>query len=552
MLVLLLHLLMTYILFWLTGFFLFVAFFRRRIDLRTVAIPTQVLFPLFGYLAMIQILLFASVLGPVSKKAMILLLAHLAGVSLIRWKLLLHIARSLKKPTFSQAGTFGMLFLLLWIAASQSPGLPDMWGYHVQAIQWIHQYPAIPGLGNLCPKFAFNFATFIPAALFSFPFLNGEPVYSSNFFLLLLLLLQVVRMEKVMEGGFRYLLILLAFLWLLHFFKAAIPTTSVELGSASLILLAFLLTAESRLQATAPYLLYVKVLLLMLLIVLPLVKLTNLLFLLLIPVLWKAKPLKSIALPAFLILIFWFPWFARSYILTGWLIYPLPWLDLFHPDWKVPAVQVWDDFHWIRSWARIPFLPHGEVLSMPFRSWFGPWLQQSGTYPLLFTLTGLISFILTGSKRISAHPLPALQTWFWLVSLASVACWFLLAPDPRFVVAGLLLLILIPLLHLAGGKIGRLVSSTLTAKASLIIVLTFSLSEMLILSPLNIPPGIRPLPWPSASMKSVSVDWLEVQTPVEGVNCYHCPLPCAPHIPQGLEMRGTEITAGFRREQEKD
>ena len=41
------------------------------------------------------------------------------------------------------AAVFGLLFLLLWIAASQSPGLPDMWGYHVQAIQWIHQYPAI-------------------------------------------------------------------------------------------------------------------------------------------------------------------------------------------------------------------------------------------------------------------------------------------------------------------------------------------------------------------------------------------------------------------------
>ncbi|HRY33723.1 MAG TPA: hypothetical protein P5531_12220 [Bacteroidales bacterium] len=551
MLVLLLHLLMTYILFWLTGFFLCVAFFRRKIDLRTAAIPTQVLFPLFGYLAMIQILLFASVLGPVSKKAMILLLAHLAGVSLIRWKMLVQIAQTIRKPSFSQAGTFGLLFLLLWIAASQSPGLPDMWGYHVQAIQWIHQYPAIPGLGNLCPKFAFNFASFLPAALFSFPFLNGEPIYSSNFFLMLLLLLQVVRMEKLMTG-LKYLLILLAFAWLLHYFKEAIPTTSVELSSASLILLAFLLTVESRLQASLPYRLYVKVLLLMLLIALPLVKLTNLMFLLLIPVVWNEKTLKKNFLPAFLLILFWLPWFARSYILTGWLVYPLPWLDLFDPDWKVPAAQAWDDFYWIRSWARIPFLPHEEVLSLPFRSWFGQWVQQSGPLPLFFILSGLAAFVLTKCRKLSAHAWPAVQMRFWMVSLATLICWFVLAPDPRFAVASLLLFSLIPLLQLAEGRISGLFSKALTTKTALILVLSFFLSEMMILRPLHIPPGIRPLPYPSAAMKSVKVDWLEVHTPIAGVNCYHYPLPSAPHIPLGLEMRGSEITAGFKREQVKD
>ena len=55
---------------------------------------------------------------------------------------------------------------------SHSPSNPDTGIYHAQAIKWIETYPAVPGLGNLHSRFAYDSSWLVINAFFSFSFLG--------------------------------------------------------------------------------------------------------------------------------------------------------------------------------------------------------------------------------------------------------------------------------------------------------------------------------------------------------------------------------------------
>ncbi len=67
------------------------------------------------------------------------------------------------------------------------------------------------------------------------------------------------------------------------------------------------------------------------------------------------------------------PWFARNVVLSGWLIYPFPYIDLFNLDWKAPLKLVILDKRWIEAWARMPGLQPDKVLDHGFYHWWQVW-----------------------------------------------------------------------------------------------------------------------------------------------------------------------------------
>src|SRR5271157_4480007 len=56
--------------------------------------------------------------------------------------------------------------------------------YHAQAIRWIENFPAIPGLGNLHTRFAYNSGWFPLSAFFSMKFFSGISFHCLNGFIL--------------------------------------------------------------------------------------------------------------------------------------------------------------------------------------------------------------------------------------------------------------------------------------------------------------------------------------------------------------------------------
>ena len=69
----------------------------------------------------------------------------------------------------------GALVLLTVLEIStHTPGNPDTGLYHAQTIRWIETFPAVPGLGNLHSRLAYNSSWLTLNALFSFAFLGGQ------------------------------------------------------------------------------------------------------------------------------------------------------------------------------------------------------------------------------------------------------------------------------------------------------------------------------------------------------------------------------------------
>jgi len=66
----------------------------------------------------------------------------------------------------------GLIFCSALLLSIGKPANPDSGIYHAQAIRWMELYPAVPGLGNLHSRLAYNSNWLLANALFSFSFLG--------------------------------------------------------------------------------------------------------------------------------------------------------------------------------------------------------------------------------------------------------------------------------------------------------------------------------------------------------------------------------------------
>lgn len=69
------------------------------------------------------------------------------------------------------------------------------------------------------------------------------------------------------------------------------------------------------------------------------------------------------------------PWVIRTVLISGWLVYPFPALDLFSFDWKMSAEVAQVDAAQIKTWAR--GLYDAAKIGVPFSEWFPAWFYGS-------------------------------------------------------------------------------------------------------------------------------------------------------------------------------
>ncbi|MHB1482728.1 MAG: LIC_10190 family membrane protein, partial [Bellilinea sp.] len=68
----------------------------------------------------------------------------------------------------------GLIFISVLENSTHAATNPDTGIYHAQAIRWIETFPAVPGLGNLHTRFAYNSSWLVLNALFSLSFLGVQ------------------------------------------------------------------------------------------------------------------------------------------------------------------------------------------------------------------------------------------------------------------------------------------------------------------------------------------------------------------------------------------
>ena len=453
-----------------------------------------------------------------------------------------------------------VLFGLVLDLSTRRAANPDTGIYHAQAIHWMELYPAVPGLGNLHTRFAFNSSWLVINAIFSFAFTGIQSFHSLPGLLVCVFCLDALSaIWKIFQREARFSDWGKALLLPLAFFTIITESSSPGTDLPAILLLWFVLVEWMREQEQPGIDVYRPLVIGIVAIFAVTVKLSIapiLLFTAIIffQLLWKKRYRDAVILSLLGIFIL-LPWFARNVVLSGYLVYPQSVIDWFHPDWKIPLSWAAREQEIIQAWARIPREDTNTVLAMSFQQWAKIWffnhrrLHQAmlcgiALFPLLATLIALLF------GKIKSLLWPEIQKYFlgYLVFYSGLIFWFLSAPDLRFgfgfvigaLVLGMLLwVILFPKVIFMSSKI--------IALMLLLITLLFwglqyrSIGPRTILTRIFIPTAYTSMstaPCKLGDRTILCAEWYN--------ECGYSAFPCVPSANPEVVLRGSEWSEGFR------
>lgn len=324
--------------------------------------------------------------------------------------------------------------------------------YHAQSIRWIEEYGVVPGLGNIHVRFAYNSSFFALSALYSMHFLGIQPLHAVNGFFVLLLSVEVLkafRMRRLRLSDFARMG---AFYYLTILYRDIVAPASdyAVMCVVFFIIIRWLVHLEEKEERIAPY-----ALLCVAGVYAVTLKLTaGCILLLVIKPAWmllKEKRGKETAVYFILGVLVLAPWLIRTAVISGYLVYPFPALDVLSVEWKIPLEAAARDAAEIKAWGR--GLRDAALLDMPVTKWFPLWFSTMlPTLGKCFILVDfvcaavfiglLVSALIRYGKKKTQN-----EEWQELLVLAgmvlSFGFWLLSAPLLRYGYAYVLLVIVL-------------------------------------------------------------------------------------------------------------
>ncbi len=350
--------------------------------------------------------------------------------------------------TVTPAKAVVIVTLLLVFAYGTSTGIIhyDTSLYHAQSIRWIEEYGVVPGLGNLHSRLAYNSAAFCFSALYSMSFLGGQSYHCCAGFLAFLL--AVVCMEAFRRNREKKPLLsdfarIISVYYLLIVFDEMVSPAS----DYFMVLLVFYIVIrwleliERKESSYLPY-----ALLSVLCVVVLTIKLSGALLILLVlkpaVMMIRGKRIKEIGKFLGTGILTVAPFLVRNVILSGWLIYPFTFIDLFSFDFKIPKGMADYDAREIQVWGR--GFQDVKRYDEPLMEWLPEWsanLDSINQVFLILAVSGAVLLViltvygLLRRKRDMADFLHVAGTLticflFWLLSapLIRYGCVFLWLP----------------------------------------------------------------------------------------------------------------------------
>ena len=339
-----------------------------------------------------------------------------------------------------------VLFVLWAYFTSRGYMVHDTKLYHAQSIRWIEEYGIVPGQGVVNSRFSYNSSVFSLAALYSLKFVFGQSMHAmSGWFAFLLSVTTLDIIKGVKKFRFSDFANVAAIYYLTLITDEVLAPSS---DYATMCVLFFLVIKWLRLleqpkeeQQTAPY-----GLLCVLGVYALTLKLTAGLILLLLikPAyrLLKEKQWKQILCYLLLGIMTAAPWLIRGVLISGWLLYPFPALDLFDLPWKQKTEWVKTDAGAIKTWGR--GVNNSVLAAQPIWEWYGTWfktlsLMEKGI--ALVDIAALVSFV---GAAIAVFLRKNWENLDRLLVCATAACsylyWQTSAPLPRYGYTYMLLL----------------------------------------------------------------------------------------------------------------
>ncbi len=433
--------------------------------------------------------------------------------------------------------------------------------YHAQSVQWAKKYAAVPGLGNIHLRLAFNNASFLTAAFFDVYRFKNKSYHVFNSFLFVVVAgMLFYRLVNLLLGEFCLTntfsaVVLFYLLHYTHTVNSLSPDVTVTLLTISLAVL-FLDILDQRKTELLPH----GFLLICFGIT---VKLSMVPFILLPvftgfhflkngkrvtshPIVFTGTGMLRYAVPGSLILV---PWIIRGIILSGYLLWAFPAVDLLHVDWKVPKSYVTGELAWIRSWAWAPGTSPPKFAAKSRWFWLLYWTKAHRQ--LLYRLGIFASAnVILGALFRDRYLKIIRKIWpACLVLFLGLLFWFVNAPDVRFAAGYLFcaksLLLALPL-SVCKGQLQKIV------QFSAVLFILFTSMHLMIQNLPKARQSTQPLP---AYKKFPITEYvfpsgLRVNLTVEPEDrCGNADIPCMPFHYKDFEivMRGKDLQRGFRR-----
>lgn len=512
---------------------------------------------LFGLILMTAVSAYTSVFLPIPRYS-ILIVGFLSVV--IHWWLKIDVRSKIAALIAQKRDIAFLSAIFLFVAFIAADGINhfDSGLYHIQAMNWIQSYRVIPGLGNLHGRLAFNTLFFPVSTLFSFNGTIGQvellmfPLNAAFLFSFLGNRYFLVKSALAAENYPKLIYALaLPLVGLMYIWNAiGSPTPDIPVALLTILVLERLWSTKIDTNTRSYYTIVAFIFTAIA------YKLSSLLLALaLIPLLvnrWQIKnkiwgDLFKTALLASLLLA---PFFIRNYYLSGYVVYPFAQLDVFEVDWKIPAALVIEEKSWVTSWAKIPGPHFEEVIHLDFSSWFPIWLGNQNPV----TLFALLASIFTSLICLFSPRKEVRQVGLGLIFLANFLFWLLNAPDPRFAHGLLLFGVAFFLFHLSHMLVKRIKSSQKVILVTLICLLPSAfLGYKSLVTAKHYASHSSQILIPKSM--ELSKHELKIETrqtnfqyfvPLIDDRCYNQDIPCTPYPKEGLRLRGSELSSGFR------
>ncbi len=449
-----------------------------------------------------------------------------------------------------------LIGLVVAIAVAQTASPPMVYDtglYHIQAIRWIQQHAAVPGLANLHFRLAFAAPWFEAQALFDPALLGGRPTFALNGWLF------VVAVSFFLGGiwnspkplAFSRLLrwgsAPLAF-WL---FRRSLSSASPDAAVALFCWVALLLLAE-KLESGTETVLDSNALVITTLATFAATAKLSAVPVLLAPA-WllacnlrhdRRRALAFGALGAAVAA----PFLLRNVIASGYWLFPATWTRIPGLAWTVPPEKVSGFVAEIRNWARLPNRPY--VSALDFAAWVPSWVHNLsgverlilGALPILTLIHVVRALRMNPERRTPPSPgVPILV----VIALSGTLFWLAGAPDPRFGWSFFPFLALLLSALLFRPWLDRLPHRTV---ALVLAIVLLDQGRRVISQEKEHLKGhwLWPVPPPAVETRTVVLDGRNFHVPVNGEQCWDAPLPCAPAVDPALATRGASLEAGFR------
>lgn len=504
---------------------------------------------LSGLVGVIIYLQFVSLISPINDLVGVGIFFASLLILLIKKKLVLYWIKS-RKPRIRKGNLLIYIFiaLIVSILTLYHASMPVTWYdtglYHLTSVRWISEYPAIPGLAHIHSRIGFNNSFLLFASLIdSWMFSSFSPnIMSSLIYVCVFIKLVTIIFEKINNRNIKiFSLVFIGFL--------INKLTSTELSSlsndftASLVLISGLIMLLEN-KSTELFLILATLLIT--------IKLNMIFFF--IYALYKYLNSKNNSvinlIPAFLILL---GFVIRNIILTGWVLYPLPYAEL-HLPWALSKEEVIKMSNIIKSWARMPGKGYEQSLSNGIMFWLPKWYERYKTtmeFTMLYFSTTLLLLnkyysnkLLTNLKRLNKYK------EIFIVSLVSIIYIFYKAPDLRFfqifswaIFATTLVIVCETIDRFSSQLFTLIIVTQLT-------IIGFGLGKVKLSENINYIkpqyPRYYELGTALINPENMESGSINVFMPINDDRCYDSPIPCTPYLDNKIIYRkGRDIRKGF-------